>query len=843
MAPRRRRLATLSVAWLMLPAFVLLPAAGAAPTALAGTPVDLSLWIHRDDTLSMAGNGNEVGAPQVFTTRVWRTAEGLQKDLCIDGVDIGSGRQGFAVQLSLGFNTFSAGVNLTIRVLDIDFVLAEESFSIARGAPPFNGLWNLNFSSGRVGCTVLKGHTLALEVTSPNQLSTGDFRNAHIAIRVTDPVAPTAQTANSAGPTSAFYPNDLPANRTVFFSGTLGNAFTDALISRVTVQVRDPQGGLVADATGVVAAGNWTFNWNYPPSTAGAYTALVQVNDTQGHSYNATVSFSFVNYGLRITTQDQVGDSATRYTTQGVAADYELTVTNVGGSATAVLLVTETVPALWSATFTSNNIPLDAAASGATTLRITPSASIGPGNSTQIVVIAQASSDPSPLKARATLTTTTIIQSEITLVFDPPRTDSSVKLGGTASYSTTVRNNGGKATDIVFNATAPPSGWDRALAGAGLVDEGGTWRFASVEAGGERQLTLEVYAPAESGNATTFECTVAARAVENASATATFVATTHLLLGIELTRISPDPKPEVPPGGYVDIQVEIANTDPLNEHVVTGSDMGVTEAPFNPQTIQGNDGGAITVPAPIGCCPKAASPGSSQVITITVQAPAHARAGTYTFTLFAMVDHNPSVVAQLNLSILVETVTSYSLILDGRPSRVSAQGGTVTLSGYIVSAGNAQVLVDYEVALYDGAKADPSWTVAIKDENGTDLNGRLTLRPYESFPVNITVSAPSGAFNGDKRDLKVTLARAITRTNVWELNPPVTVVVELDSMAILGRMWQLAFLIILPFVLLALFAAVLGRRALKGPRFAAAPSPRPPAAAPRPAPKAPPPVK
>ena len=828
----------------MLPLFVFLPAAGGAPTALAGTPVDLSLWIHRDDTLSMAGNGNEFGTPQTFTSRVWRMSEGLQKDLCIDGVDIGSGRQGFAVQLSLGFFTFTSGVNLTMRVKDIDFVLAEDSFAFARNSAPFNALWNLNFTSGRTGCTVLKGHTLALEITSPNTISTtGDFRSAHISMRVTDPVSPTAQTANAAGPTSAFYPNDLTANRTVFFSGALGNAFTDALISRVTVQVRDPLGGLVADATGVVSLGNWTFNWNYPPSTPGAYSAFIQVNDTQGHSYNATVSFSFVNYGLRITTQDQVGDSATRYTTQGVAADYDLAITNVGGSPTAVLLVTETVLTGWSATFTSNNIPLDPAVSGSTTMRVTPSLSVGPGNSTQIVLIAQASSDPSPLKARATLTTTTIIQSEISLVFDPPRTDSSVKLGAAASYSTTIRNNGGKATDILFNATAPPSGWDRVLSSAGLVDEGaGGWRLVGVEAGGERQLTLEVFAPADSGNTTTFECTVTARASENASATATFVAATRLLLGIELTRISPDPKPSLLPGAFVDIEVEIANTDPLEQHVVTGDDMGFTEAPFNPQVIHGNDGGSINVPAPIGCCPKAASPGSSQVITLTVQAPAHARAGTYTFTLFARVDHNPAVVAQLNLSILVETVTAYSLRLNGNPSQVTAPGGTVTLSGSVVSTGNSQVQVDIEAALFDGAKADRSWTVVITDANGTDLQGRLTLPAYGEVAVNITVTAASGAFNGDKRDLKVTLARAITRTNVWELNPPVTVVVELDAQAVLGRMWQAGFLIILPFVLLALFAAVLGRRALKGPRIAAAPAPLSPATPAAPF-KAPPPVK
>src|SRR5712664_1533509 len=56
--PRARRLLAALVAALFLPALPLAPAL-AAPTPLASTPVDLSLWLHADDTLSMAGNAND----------------------------------------------------------------------------------------------------------------------------------------------------------------------------------------------------------------------------------------------------------------------------------------------------------------------------------------------------------------------------------------------------------------------------------------------------------------------------------------------------------------------------------------------------------------------------------------------------------------------------------------------------------------------------------------------------------------------------------------------------------------------------------------------------------------
>lgn len=816
--PRARRLLAALVAALFLPALPILPA-GASPTPLASSPVDLSLWLHADDTLSMAGNANDPPAPSSATTRDWVMADGLHKDLCIDGVDIGGGRQGFAVTLPVGFSTFTA-LNITVDVRDETYVIANGTFPFGRGAPPANTVWNLNFTANRTGCTVLKGHKLAVEFSSANTLLYGDFRNAHLALRATDPVQPDSHTENSLGPSGAFYPNDVPGNRDLLVVGALNNAFTDPLIQRVLVQVRDPAGTPVNNGNATVSQGNYTYTWSYPPSPAGTYTAWVEVDDTQGHSYNTSTTFKFVDYGLRIQTQDQSGGAATRYTTQGVGATYELTVTNIGGQPTVVLLVTSTSPPPgWTANFSVNSIPLAAGASTLTVLTVTPAPSIGPGNSTQITVIAQAQDDPSPLKARATLATTTIIYPEISITISPPRTDATVKLGGQASYNFTITNQGGLATDITFNATSPPTGWDRTMAGTGLVVEGDHWRLVGLEANGTRTMTLIVYAPVDSNGTTTFDCTVTARSVANASAVATFVGSTRLQLGIELLQTSLPIKPQLLPGAFEVFDIEVTNTDPLVDHNVTTDDVSVTENASNPQSVRDSEGGSIVPTGPLACC----KAGKSDTISVTVTLPPRAKAGTYKFNVEVRVDGDPNRKATIEISLLVLTVTSFSLRLTGRPTQMVLNEGKGTVGGALVNDGNAAVVVDIAFAVMAGSRADATWSVRLLGADGLEVPSRFTLQAYSQIPVNLTVDASPLAFNGDRRDLTVSLSRAPTGADAWQLAPPLQLVVQLSSGTVLTRMWQQSSAFMIVFVGLALIAAAGGRRALRGPK---APPPR-----------------
>jgi hypothetical protein len=784
----------------------------------------------------MAGNAQEPPPPPtetLNTARTWTMADGLQKDLCIDGVDIGSGRQGFQVVLPITWaGGFSASLNLTLRIRDDTAVIAEDAFEMALPPGGNNDVWNLNFTSGRVGCMVLRGHKLSLEavVTATGTASAwvSNVRNAHIAFRATDPLLPTVHTENRQGPASTFYPNDVDGSRDVVFNGTLGSAFTDAFVSAVRVTVKAPGGTAVHNATGTVSSGNWTYTWQYPRSTPGLYTADIQVEDTQAHLYNTSVSFTFVAYGLRIDAQDASGGAVSRYTTQGACAAFDLTVTNVGGSATGALLLTEaTPPPLWRTNFTRTTLPLDPGAANVSTFNVCPDGQLGPGNSSQITVLAIANDDPAPIKARATIATTTVIEREIFLVIAPPATDASVKLGGLASYDFTITNNGGLSTDVLLDATAAPGSWVRTLSGpAELTPDGAGWRLAGLAAGGSAVLTLDVQAPPAASPDTTFACTVTARSVENASAVATFVATTHLVLGIEIAQTSLPEQPEASPGDFVDFQFELRNTDPLSGHTVNESDITVAVAAA-PAPAVGSPP-AVAVQAPVGCCDAT----GSAVLTVTVTLDTQTRAGRYTFTLSVVYDNDPGKVASLNFSLLVRQVTAYSLVIDGKPSQVVMnRTGSTVLHGTLVSLSNYPVSVDLEASVMQGASPDSTWTVRVLDAAGGELPGRVVLQPYAELRVALSIAASSASLNGEHRDLAFRMSLALSGQNAWNL-APVDLVVDLDTMAVVARMWQQSFLVVLLFGLLAAVAASMARRALRGP---APPKPPPAPAAARPA--------
>ncbi len=797
-----------------------IPFAGvlAAPAPLAVTQVPVSLWIHSDYTLSMAGNAQDNPAADSLTTlRTWTMSDGFQKDECIEGVDIGGGHVGFQVELQLAWATgISATQELSFKVKDGTVVLANGTFGAPRPAGS-NTIWNLNFTGERSGCTVLRGHALALEVLSTVTAGTAsatvaNIRNAHIAFAISDPIAPLAHTESPKGPATAFYPNDIDGNREIIVNGTLGNAFTDAFVSAVRLTFKDPSGNAVNNATGVVSKDNWTYTWSYPRSPAGDYSIAVQVEDTQGHLYNTSTAFTFVGYGLQINAQGAAGGQVTRYTTQGACAAYDLTVTNIGGAATSVSMFKETGdPPSWHTNFTKATLSLDPGESDTTTFNACPDAQLGPGTSTQITVVARANDDPLQL-AKDSLETTTIIEREIELEIAPPSTTANVKLAGFATYDFTITNHGGLSTDVTLNATAAPSGWDRALNGSGLVEEAGGYRLPGLAAGASVVLTLSVQAPSAATPDTTFVCTVTARSVENASAVSTFVATTFLVLGIEIIQTSLPVQPESDPNRDVDYQFELTNTDPLAKHLVNNSDISVSEL-GTPQTIKGVDGGDITISPPIDCC----DPATSQVVGITVTLPAHARSGKYQFTLSVQFDNDPTHVATLNFTLLVKRVVDYFLVIDGKPSQIILNGtGATVIHAAIVSQGNAPVSVEVTGKIMKGDTEDSSWTLRLLDATGSELSSTIVLQPGAEMRIGISIMASSASLNGEHRDFTFHMNEALSSRTPWDLAPPVDLVVDLDPATVFTRMWQQNVLLVVMFVLLASVAAWMAKRALAG---------------------------
>jgi len=782
------------VAVLMVASAVPLPAGG-APTPLVNQWGPVWLYLHSNDEMTPAPNNQETSiAP--FTTRQWTMPEGLRKGLCIEGGEPGTGATAFDVVLNITLGPSSSAWSVSVRLKDEDSIIAQQTIDV--DANPFPGLrtdWQLDYTSNRTSCQVLKGHRLQVEVVSSRTTNVPNIVGARLVIWAEDVLAPTISTANAAGPTDIFYPNDLDGSRSVTIKGVVNNAFPPSLVAVIRIGVAAPGGGAVANGTASLNDENFTFTWTYSRGiTGGVYTVLSEVEDRQGTVFVATTTVTMASFGLKLTAPGQVNQSVTGYTVPGESAVYDLTVTNIGGQPTTVQMVTENPPVSgWSVSFSSSDFGLAAGASNVTVFRATPGASIAPGNSAQATVVAQARDDPAPVKARGTLLTTTIVIREAALSIQPPSTDATIRLGGSVEYDFTLTNNGGLTTDVSLEATAAPAGWTRGMEGADLVDGAG-WKVIGLGPGASRTLTLNVTAPADSSSTDEFACTVTARAVGNASAVAAFVASTHLLLGIELSQASPTGVPAVAPGGTVEFQVDVVNTDPLEAHTITQAGTTAIPSAGNPTAVAGAGAPAIEVFAPAdgSCC----APHSSATISVIVHMPAKALPGRYTIELATVVDGVTTQVAALNLTLEVTRDIKFSLRVDDTVGPLTVGTSSARFEMTVSNDGNALVLVDL-LSTVGGARAGEEWDIVFLDQNGVE-ESRISIPPYESKIVTVEVTAAPNAFHGDTR--QITLRGDQVGGDVEATLPaPIEATVELEPtvrfIRLLSAQWMVVFLL------------------------------------------------
>jgi hypothetical protein len=750
--------------------------AGADPTPQALQWGEAWLYLHNDDELTPAPNSGEP-APSQGATRTWQMPEGLAKNLCIEATDPATTASGFTLFLNISGFSFSSDWSITVRLLDEETVLAEETVDVDQNDPFAKSEWLLAYTSSRTTCTVLSGHRLAVEYEATITVFIPRIVGAHLVIWAQDALAPTIATENPDGPTDIFYPYDIDGSRSVIINGTLNNAFPASLVTAVRIGIDGPGGGSVLDTTATVQDDNFTYTWTYARgATGGAYNVLIEVEDRQGNIYEATATFLMAPYGLRITVPGQVDQTVTGYTIPGESAFYDLTVTNVGSSPTVVQMVTENPPVSgWSASFSSDSFGLSPGNSNVTVFRSTPGASILPGNSAQATVVAQAQDDPAAIKARASLLTTTIVQREAALSIEPPSTDATIRLGGSVEYDFSLTNNGGLITDVELGATASPAGWTRRLSGDSVVVDGGGWKLIGLPSGVTRTITLNVTAPIDTTSTDEFECTVTARAVGNSSAVATFVARTQLLLGIELSQASPTGVPAVAPGGRVEFQVDVINTDPLNPHTISQAGTTTFPSDTNPDAVFGSGAPVVEVFAPAdgSCC----DPHQSATISVIVQMPARALPGRYVFELATVVDSNSARVAVLNLSVDVDRQVQFSVSVDDSVGPLTVGNDPARFEATVSNDGNTPVLVNLLSTVGD-TRPGEDWDVTFYDQNGSEIS-RVTVGPYQEVIVTVEVVAPGDAFHGDVRPIKLS-AEQVGGDARAELAGAIDATVELD---------------------------------------------------------------
>jgi hypothetical protein len=758
--------------------------ADAAPAPLAaGDFNEVRLYLHSNNELTAASNSRQ-GPGSLSGTRTWTMPQGLTKNSCIEAGAPSSGASAFSVFLNVTYGPSSSDWNIRVSVKDESTVIAERVETIASGIGGRQTDWSLPFTANRTGCQIARNHRLAVEFTVDRASAIDNIAGAHLQLFVQDVIAPTAATYRGSVAADLFYPNDADAGRQVTVKGLLNNAFSSALISAVRIQFLNPSGVSQANVTATLNDQNFTYTWAYPVGQpAGSFRVEVTVEDVQGGTYTTSATFTMAGYGLRIDTAGQVNGSATRTTTEGVAAIYELTVTNIGGSPTTAQVVVQSPPGSgWSTEFIpGGDLTLEAGQGKPLSFRVIPSASIGPGVSTQVTIVARALNDPAAIKAQAVLATTTIVVERTSIQISPMRTDATIKLGESKRYDFDIINNGGLTTDILFNATLPPAGWDRTLEGPNLVPNGAGWRLVGVATGVPVTLTLVVFAPPNSTSNAVFDCVVLASAEQDPSAQATFTGSTILLLGIELTQLT-FPPPAAPGAPPIEFRVDARNTDPLNRHTIDPLRVTLTEASNNPQAIESQPGGQITVFTPGGCC----NAGQSITITVNVQLPTRALQGRYTLSLRAEIDGDDTQVAEINLTLNVSAVVAFQLVADPPVDALTVGEGFVEIPLTVVSESNGQLVVDMRGEVR-GARQGEFWTIEFLDAGGVELdNGRVNLAPYGTAQVTVRIKAPNSVLNGDKRELVLRLDRAGGGTTA-ELSPHPSVTVELPPLTRLTR--------------------------------------------------------
>lgn len=798
-----------------------LPSGAEAPSPLALQWGETWLYLRNGGGLSPAPPGAAEVPATTISDVTWAMPVGLNKGICVEGGEPGSGASGFDLVMNLS-TAFSPGGGddwtITVNLLDEDSIIAKEERVIASGTGgtyASQSEFHLNYTSSRTSCQILKGHVLKVQVVSSRTAfpTPGGTRGWHLIFWAEDAIAPTLSTENTAGPTDIFYPNDLDGSRSVIVKGVLNNAFASSLIVAVRIAVEGPGGGSIINATAAVQDDNFTYTWTYARgATGGPYTIRSEVEDRQGNIFEATATITMVAFGLKITALGQVNQTVNGYTVPGESALYDLTVHNIGSSPTTVLMVTENpAPSSWTVSFSSESFGLQPGGSNLTVFRATPNGLVQPGNSAQITVVAQARDDPATIKARGTMLTTTIVQEEAALGIDPAATDATIRLGGFVEYDFTLTNNGGLATDVTLTATDAPSGWTRSLGGTSVVADGAGWKVIGLGPGAKALLTLNVTAPADSTSTDEFVCTVTARAVGNASTQATFVGTTQLLLGIEMTQASPIGTPTVDPGRRVEFQVDVVNTDPLQDHTITqaGTNVILLASPGG-EPIPGAGAPVIEVTVPQGtsCC----DPHESITISVIIDMPAKAAPGQYTFQLSTIVDGSSSQVATLNLTVNIAVERRISIAALNLNNPLSIGTAPVTFDIEVSNLGNenSTVDLDYEVL---GVRGNEVWTVKFLDQGGQELpNSQIRVTRYGKEIVTLQVEAPATTFHADERDVKISGA-TITGGASAELDPAAHFVVDLEPADRFVRLLSAQYIIlfVLGFIAWGLITAGWGR--------------------------------
>jgi uncharacterized membrane protein len=682
-----------------------------------------------------------------FVTSLDMPSDALARDLKVNGVETEPGaNKGFYAQLQVQCPLSGAVAKVTMEVLDDATVIArKDNVSIDRGGAQL--IWWLPYLVSRDSYVFLRNHVIHLRITSDRNVHVQTDSNSYLELRCVDHLSIDVETRDSADKrVSNFFPNDLQANRQIVVRGTAKDPFGGTDLQSVNVSIRKPSGDIALDPTSATRTGlDYSYTWNYPVGLpAGRYTINVTASDLQGHPFSTSGTFTMGEYGLRISSEGESSGVVSKSTTPGTPARYTLTVLNIGGKATQVQMSDggTTVP-LWTTSFSRPSFDLPAGQDDDVTFEVKPSSTLGGGATSHYVVSATAGADLSTPKASDTIAVDTYVRDEAAFAISPTKPDpKTVGVGGTVDHTFTLRNTGEYPTSVDLTVTGVPTGWTAALRGARVsgnsIEDLQTMEIVDI--------TLRVGAPSTS-TLKKAVMKVKCQSREYPTVYAEVNLTSNLVIGVAL-RPTPPLSVTQDPGGTFNIYFAAWNPDPQRDHNISLSVLQRNSAWTDRTSFKFTPNTAVRLqPDPRGTSP------SSLGLEVTV--PRDGGAGTFRFTVKAVVDNNADVYASFdfNVTITVRREVSWTMDPPSTTKEVGVDEPSIVFFT-IKNEGNLPEVVN--VTVTTGSDWMRIW---INDAPG-GLLSNLNIMAGSSFQVKLGLQAEKAARNKEETTVKVRLKSA-----------------------------------------------------------------------------------